>query len=403
MLFATLRSLSKLTLIGAALLLTACSGGGGGKKGSTGLLATADLNGVWRVTIRVTAVTPGCTSVVGEENVEDVEFSFDRPTGALTVEPGTPDQFVGRLSGVTASFSETTPDGSSRFTLTFNRAGTSFSGSGVESSVAESCTESLRITGVRLAGPTSGIGSVINAITVGARRGVPSTSPLPPVTSAITANLTGSNQVVAGGSGLVTVSSASQFNSIAMAIQGVSGHIRVDLPARTTSAQMVVALQSVLNLPGIDGLPAIPCQFQLGLDGAFGPPADFTFQIEIAGQGALNINLTWDTEADLDLHVMEPDGFVIFFGNTVSPSGGELDLDGNAGCITSRSVENVTYAGVTPPIGLYRVFVDTFDNCNAPLTNFAVRVNQEGRDPLLELRQATTPTSNPVEILSFTR
>jgi len=80
-----------------------------------------------------------------------------------------------------------------------------------------------------------------------------------------------------------------------------------------------------------------PAVVPLIASGPPGPPA-----------GALVVSLEWDTEADLDLHVVTPDGVEIWAGNInsyqapppgtpVDPAawqaGGILDLDSNAGCV----------------------------------------------------------------------
>ena len=70
------------------------------------------------------------------------------------------------------------------------------------------------------------------------------------------------------------------------------------------------------------------------------------------GSGGLQISLSWDNSADLDLHVTEPSGTRIYYGNPVSSTGGELDNDDTDG----YGPENIFWS--SPPNGNYLVEVD---------------------------------------------
>lgn len=62
--------------------------------------------------------------------------------------------------------------------------------------------------------------------------------------------------------------------------------------------------------------------------------------------GIFAFRLAWYNHDDLDAHLTEPDGYEIFFQNKtrLSPCGGVLDVDMNAGYGTTREpVENITY------------------------------------------------------------
>lgn len=73
--------------------------------------------------------------------------------------------------------------------------------------------------------------------------------------------------------------------------------------------------------------------------------------------GEVTVTLIWQTVDDLDLHLQEPSGEVIYFEHKVSRAGGELDVDKNAGDeVVGSPIENIYYSE-TPPSGKYRVFV----------------------------------------------
>ncbi|MBV8160972.1 MAG: hypothetical protein JO265_08625 [Acidimicrobiia bacterium] len=97
------------------------------------------------------------------------------------------------------------------------------------------------------------------------------------------------------------------------------------------------------------------------------------------GTGDVQITLLWADGNDLDLHVIDPSGFEIYFANPKSPSGGTLDHDDTAGCTTTGThVENVFWpAGGAPP-GRYRVFVENYSSCGAP-SRYSVRAITKGQ------------------------
>jgi hypothetical protein len=107
----------------------------------------------------------------------------------------------------------------------------------------------------------------------------------------------------------------------------------------------------------------------------------------------LVFSLVWDTESDLDLHVVDPGGAEIWARNITSakmpPVGappdpgatamsGTLDFDSNSMCvIDGRREEKVIYRG-TPPTGRYLVRVDTFSLCGQPDAHWTVAAARFG-------------------------
>lgn len=119
---------------------------------------------------------------------------------------------------------------------------------------------------------------------------------------------------------------------------------------------------------------------------AFSKPLDVTAVPRPAGRFV--ISLTWDTQADLDLHVVDPSGVEIWKRNInsyqppppgASPEppntphpGGILDFDSNAQCVPDgRRAENVVYAD-KPPSGHYIARVDTYSLCGAAFAHWRV-------------------------------
>lgn len=86
--------------------------------------------------------------------------------------------------------------------------------------------------------------------------------------------------------------------------------------------------------------------------------------------GDVQITLAWNTGADLDLYVYDPQGSRIFYNQPQAPSGGMLDQDARGNCNPSQPnnrIENVYWGGVQPPSGRYTVEVHYYavDQCSS--------------------------------------
>lgn len=67
------------------------------------------------------------------------------------------------------------------------------------------------------------------------------------------------------------------------------------------------------------------------------------------GSGDVQVTLTWDNTSDLDLWVTDPDGEKIYYANSTSASGGELDYDD----VDGFGPENIYWAQGAAPAGTY--------------------------------------------------
>jgi len=98
-----------------------------------------------------------------------------------------------------------------------------------------------------------------------------------------------------------------------------------------------------------------------------------------AKSGDVRISLLWNNTNDLDLHVIDPSGEKIFYGNKRSRSLGELDVDMNAAGSrwTKKPVENVYWPVGKAPSGHYRILVNLYSDREGP-TPFSVEVLNKG-------------------------
>jgi len=119
------------------------------------------------------------------------------------------------------------------------------------------------------------------------------------------------------------------------------------------------------------------------------------------GTGAVQVTLTWSTTADLDLHVLEPNGTEIYYGNRTA-DGGTLDVDSNGGCsnTTTSPVENVFWAN-TPASGTYTAKVEYYEGCagtgGTGPQNFTITVKINGSVVL----QQNGTINNPGDELDY--
>ena len=131
-----------------------------------------------------------------------------------------------------------------------------------------------------------------------------------------------------------------------------------------------------------------------GADGRFGPSDDLVFTVQplTVATSTLDVQLTWDTDADVDLHVTEPDGITIWARNINSyqspppgqppgdpTTGGVLDFDSNASCVIDGRREENVYWTVAPPPGHYVVRVDTWALCGQTAARWHVVAELDGQ------------------------
>ncbi len=129
-------------------------------------------------------------------------------------------------------------------------------------------------------------------------------------------------------------------------------------------------------------------------------------RLEEAGakHGTVQFSLAWENKNDLDLHVIDPSGFEIFFGNKRSTTGGELDIDRNINFsdATNSPIEHVVWPADTAPKGEYQVGVILYsDHIGAKSTSFTVQALIDGK---LQDFKGDVSSTNPVaKVASLTR
>ena len=204
-----------------------------------------------------------------------------------------------------------------------------------------------------------------------------------------TVTATGNQSVINGGTLLVTVQGASPFTAVYMfiggktlglsaeAAGGVGGYYEMRLPSAQTSVPVLLTFPQTIPLSEFELLFAVATP-----SGAVGAYTGLSTRTTSVGTGDVQVTLSWDTDSDVDLHVVDPGGQEVFYAQRRSASGGELDLDSNAGCVIDHiRNENITWPVGRAPRGRYTVRVDYWSSCGVRSTNFTVRINNTGAAP----------------------
>jgi len=110
-----------------------------------------------------------------------------------------------------------------------------------------------------------------------------------------------------------------------------------------------------------------------------------TVQGVLVGTGEVQVGIVWNTPTDVDLHVTEPGGDHIYYGNPTSAANGQLDLDSNAGCsIDGVNAENIFWPTGQSPVGDYNARVHMWSNCDVASTSGTITIKRCNEDPIVE-------------------
>ncbi len=113
--------------------------------------------------------------------------------------------------------------------------------------------------------------------------------------------------------------------------------------------------------------------------GASGPPACHPLNVVAAGGGDVQITVSWDVDADLDLHVLAPDGDEVYFNSPRVESGGVLDIASSCGKFPFVRNEHIGWSAGTPPPGPYEVRVNHWESCVVEEIDYIVSIYNHGR------------------------
>jgi hypothetical protein len=245
---------------------------------------------------------------------------------------------------------------------------------GAESPVSPTVLPSLTVQDLITSASAAGIAAT-------ARSGVP---PVPNGGPSVT--VSGNGTIVNGGTLVAGVTGAAAFQTLYLAVGGetvgvatsvaggVSGFYELRLPATLSDLSVLLEFAQSIPLRQLELLFAVA-----DASGRVGPYSRLETTVASVGTGDVQVTLSWDADSDVDLHVIDPAGEEVYYAHRQSASGGQLDLDSNAGCtIDGVRNENITWPVGRAPRGSYTVRVDYWSSCSVSQTNYTVRVNNGG-------------------------
>ena len=186
-------------------------------------------------------------------------------------------------------------------------------------------------------------------------------------------------QVLRGGTVQSTITAATPFSRAIFSVPGINDHWELTLasPVYSVTVLMVISVE----------MPQTTFTLRVAGGGSstVGAYQSTDLGVIFVGTGEIQTNVTWDTPADVDLHLIDPSGKEIYYAARNSPTGGQLDLDSNAACGSDGPrAENIFWGdGVLVPHGEYILRVDYWSSCNAPATHYTVTINLRGKAPMI--------------------
>ena len=180
------------------------------------------------------------------------------------------------------------------------------------------------------------VGSMTSGATATAEVGDP-----PAAGAGPTVTVASPDVVINGGTVRVTLEGSTSFDRIVVAVEGLPGHYLVSVPVPVTSLELLLTLAQDL------GPRTFTLNYAVGSGGAIGAYVDVPATLVAVGTGDVQVSVSWDAESDVDLHVIDPTGDEVFYGQQLVTSGGSLDLDSNAACAIDGVVQRLAYTYIS--------------------------------------------------------
>jgi hypothetical protein len=227
-----------------------------------------------------------------------------------------------------------------------------------------------------ISGVTDGSGTV-HAVLVQGAAPQPSGGP--------SATVAGIAVMINGGSSQQTLNGGASFDRVIVSVSGLEDYFELTLPAGTGSENLVLTANPDAYAGNLTFNYAVASGVNLG------PYATQSIRFIRVGTGDVQISVAWDDSADVDLHVVDPNGEHIYFGHRDAVSGGTLDLDANAACTKNTftdghppafvSNENVVWARGEGIPGTYTAYLHYWSACGLPQTNWVATIQRVGAAP----------------------
>lgn len=228
----------------------------------------------------------------------------------------------------------------------------------------------------------------------------------PSTTDDIIGTVSGNTQALAGGMNFVTITSPTPYDKFYVGVRGKGGYWVVPAEGSYNSGTGLYTYKiPVMYSEGYnENIDMVIRGVKKG-SGEVSQPGEIHVEHVDSRSGDLNVNLTFDNEKDVDLHLITPSGKHIYYGNRGEFSTDEngnrvqvygLDHDSNAVCTIDRlNNENIFLPADMIEPGTYTVGVALYSNCtpHSEPTSWSVAVRYRGALVANELTNYANPAS----------
>lgn len=213
-------------------------------------------------------------------------------------------------------------------------------------------------------------------------------------------SISANQSVLAGGMNFITVNCNEEYEYFEVSVKGQEGFWKVYPEVSSTRANYSYSFTLYMGTELQNDIDAQICGCKS--DGSKTVGNDMSFNYVESMSGDLNINLTFSTPKDVDLHLYTPDGQHIYFadrGGSIYVDGEYitygLDHDSNAGCyLDYLNNENIYIPEQLIMDGEYTVAVNLWENCNTSYNcEWTVAARYKGELVYNELNGHANPVS----------
>jgi hypothetical protein len=190
--------------------------------------------------------------------------------------------------------------------------------------------------------------------------------------------VTGNGSILEGGSNPITISTSASLKAALIGVKGKTGYYQVNASDLKSNLPYMVYL--LFSTTFVEDNFTIYIAI-IDINGLISTPQEIPVTRVKAGTGKLQVSVSWDKPNDIDLHLVEPKLYEIYWDTVPSPSGGTLDVDSNPICyLDNINNENITYSGTAIlQTGKYIVRVSLFSSCDVTdLTHYLVTARMDG-------------------------
>lgn len=121
-----------------------------------------------------------------------------------------------------------------------------------------------------------------------------------------------------------------------------------------------------------------------------------------AGNPRFNLQFTNEQNVDMDLHVLTPNNFELYFANSQGDNG-VLDIDCLCGVCANGPNENIYWSPGTAPHGEYKFWVEYYDDCGTSGSASTYTLRLMRNSDVLETYTGTlTSQGSKSQIYTFT-